>query len=91
MNQILVDIMFRLSGLPASAMVGHARLLEDLGFENKDMVALMYKIHGTIGVHIPEQVWNTLERVGDIQDYLTHANNIDNISFSEQPRELECI
>lgn len=75
MNKKLIEVMFYTSGLPASAMVAHACLEDDLGFDKTKMSGLADKINAEFKVSIPEQVWSVFERVGDIDDYLKKVKN----------------
>jgi acyl carrier protein len=70
MNEKLVNIMFFSSGLPASAMVSHARLKEDLGLDKSAISEIVNKLNTTFGICIPESIWLGFEKAGDIDNYV---------------------
>jgi len=69
--------MFYSSGLPASAMVAHACLEDDLGFDKPAMAGLVNRINAEWKVCIPEQAWWAFERAGEIDNYLKLVRNGD--------------
>ncbi len=73
MNEELIDILFSVTGLPKSAMVGHALLVEDLGVDEQIMPTLFSKIRTIMKVSIPEYEWPAFERVRDIDDYISNS------------------
>jgi acyl carrier protein len=77
MNEELIKIMFDVSGLPASAMVAHACLDEDLGFDKQAMPDFILRINSAFDVCIPQKVWSGFERARDINDYLKKIKNGD--------------
>ncbi|HEV7379125.1 MAG TPA: hypothetical protein VGN64_04980 [Dyadobacter sp.] len=82
MNEIIKETIFRLTGLPASAVVTHALLEYDLGVDQTKMEILIGKLDKTFALQTGRHIWSGFQRVGDINDYLKHQLKEKDLHFS---------
>lgn len=82
MNEIVKEMISRLTGLPESAVVAHALLEYDLGVDQIKMEKLMSGLDHALSLQTERHVWSAFKRVGDLHNYVTHQLKHKDLHFS---------
>lgn len=77
LQQELVGILQRVSGVDAERIQPGARLIEDIGLDSLGFYEILIEADETFGIRIPEEALLQFRTVDDIQSYLQSMKRSD--------------